>query len=360
VKIESGMKKGACNKTLLIRADGSEQIGLGHLMRCLAIAQGYIQEGGQVALLTKLNLISVKESLIQSGVDVIHLGVQAGGESDISETLDQADRLGAEWILLDGYHFQAAFHHALKRGGKRVLLMDDHGTLDSYSADLILNQNINADANMYLPKLSAGRLLLGCQYSCLRSEFTRWVGWKRSPIGTVKKVMITLGGGDADNVTLKVLRALSCLCLYDFHVTAIAGAVNPHWDSLKEFSEKSPYEIDVLRNVQDMPTLIANSDLAISAGGSTCWELAFLGLPSLIIVMADNQTEVALKLEERCIAKNLGWHGSLLEHSIAENVFALIEDVSERKRMSDLGQNLVDGKGVFRVIERMRDERIAS
>lgn len=342
------------DKTLLIRADGNERIGSGHLMRCFAIAQGYMRQGGRVVLLTAPGLAVIEERMSQAGITVIHLNAKAGSDSDLHETLAQSERFGAGWVILDGYHFPTLFHFGLKNGGKKVLLVDDHGTLDRYSADLILNQNIYANANMYVSKLSAGSLLMGCEFSCLRDEFQKWVGWKRPKIGTAMRIMITLGGADPDNVTLRVLQALKRLNLPELQVTAIAGAGNPHLESLKKTAENSPFAIEVLTNVQEMPVLISVSDIAISAGGSTCWELAFLGLPSLVIVMAENQTQVASKLAELGIAKNLGWHESVSEIDIVNDTLALIENAAERQKMSDLGQRLVDGKGTSRVIERMR------
>jgi len=341
------------DKTLLIRADGNEIIGAGHLMRCFSIAQGFMREGGKVVLLTVPGLPAIEERMINSGISIRHLCISEESESDINETLHLSEQIGPDWIILDGYHFNGSFHSELKKAGNKVLLMDDHGSLDYYAADLILNQNIYANPDMYDAKYINSNLLMGCKYSCLREEFVKWIGWKRPKSVDVKKIIITLGGADPDNMTLKIIQALKSLDDSGLHVTVIVGAGNQYIDILKESAIEVPFNVEIAINVQDMPELITSSDLAISAGGSTCWELAFLGLPSLIIVMADNQIQVAKRLEELGVAKNLGWHEDVSELDIVNATLSLIKNTDERHKMSELGQEFVDGKGTSRVIEQM-------
>jgi len=342
-------------KTLLIRADGNDHIGYGHLMRCFAIAQKYIQQGGRVVLLAAPEYTVIENRIIQAGITVVHLEAKPGSETDILETLGNSEKFNADWIILDGYHFHASFHHRLKNADKKVLLIDDHGALDYYSADLILNQNIYASANMYNSKLSKDSLLMaGCKFCCLRNEFQEWIDWKRPKINNARKIIISLGGSVHESAILKVVRALKLLNRHEFNVTVVTGVSDSYLSSLNKLAKNCLFDIEILTNAQDMADLISASDVAISAGGSTCLELAFMGLPSLIIVMADNQKQLASSLTDFGIAKNLGWHKSLSEIDIKNHILDLIDNLDELQKMSSLGQRFVDGKGVLRVIHQMR------
>jgi UDP-2,4-diacetamido-2,4,6-trideoxy-beta-L-altropyranose hydrolase len=138
----------------------------------------------------------------------------------------------------------------------------------------------------------------------------------------------------------------------------VAGGGNVHNDALEAASCASRAPIQLLRNVTDMPDLMAKSDLAISSGGTTAWEMAFMGLPCLIIVLADNQREVARNLQDKGAAMNLGWHEELTHRGVQEAVDDLRANLSHRNSMSIAGQQLIDGFGVNRVIMAIVEEII--
>ena len=131
------------------------------------------------------------------------------------------------------------------------------------------------------------------------------------------------------------------------------GASNPHYDQLNLLVQSLNFSIKLVQNVTDMPQLMAWADIAIAAGGSTNWGLAFMGLPSVIIVIADNQQKIAEKLHEQGIIINLGWHQAITLEQIKLAVQALIRDRARRERMIQKGQQLIDGKGAMRVVSEM-------
>ncbi|MCH8109711.1 MAG: UDP-2,4-diacetamido-2,4,6-trideoxy-beta-L-altropyranose hydrolase, partial [Chloroflexi bacterium] len=166
-----------------------------------------------------------------------------------------------------------------------------------------------------------------------------------------RKILVTLGGSDPCNQTTKVLRALLSLDIPDLQAKVVVGSSNPRLDELREAAESagSSIAISIITDAPDMASLMAWADVAVTGAGSTCWELAFMGLPALLIVLADNQTGIAEGLEEAGTAVNLGWHYELNESDISRQLALLLRDSSRRSDMSEKGRRIVDGQGCHRV-----------
>ena len=171
---------------------------------------------------------------------------------------------------------------------KNYILIDNQFHLPRYDVDVLLNQNIGAELLAYTCNSDAV-LLLGSQYVLLRSEFLVWKDWGRELAYRPNKVLITMGGSNPDNVSCNVMRALEQLTLPGLHVKVVLGGANPHHVAVHRMAAQLPGECDVIVNATNMPNLMAWADLAITAGGSTCWELAFMGLPASLLILADNQ-----------------------------------------------------------------------
>ncbi|MFM8983469.1 MAG: UDP-2,4-diacetamido-2,4,6-trideoxy-beta-L-altropyranose hydrolase, partial [Spartobacteria bacterium] len=242
-----------------------------------------------------------------------------GSREDLEATCAAIARYGADSIpvALDGYQFDADFQLGLKNAGCRLLVMDDYGHAAFYHADWVLNQNISAREELYASRAPHTRLLLGTKFALLRREFLKYRGWQRQIPETARKVLVTLGGADPDNVTGKVIEALAPL---DLEVKVVVGGSNPHLPKLQQVVESLktlPAKIELVVNPTDMPGLMAWADLAIAAGGSTAWELAFMGLPSLFVILADNQVAIATELESAGFGVCLGKGIDLKESSLS-------------------------------------------
>lgn len=209
--------------TLLIRADGSERIGAGHVMRCLALAQEWKDAGGAAHFLSGPRSSFPPDGLLAEGFGVERLTALSGGMDDARETAATARRLGANWIVIDGYQFGAEYQTAAGEGGGRLLFIDDNGHAGRYSADLVLNQNIHASADYYQQRDPRTRLLLGTRYALLRREFRRWRGWKKDTAPSARRVLVTFGGSDQENATSQVLEALTRVETADLEVVALVG-----------------------------------------------------------------------------------------------------------------------------------------
>ncbi len=336
---------------LIIRTDASIEIGTGHLMRCLALAQAWKNAGGQPIFVMATTVPVLEERLLLEGMKIIHLSVDRGIVEDAKGTANLAKRLNANWIIIDGYYFGANYQQLIKYSGLSLLFIDDYAHADYYYADLILNQNIYAHEAMYVNQGVDTQLLLGTRYALLRSEFCQWQGWQRSLSSKASKVLVTLGGSDADNATLKVIQALQLVKIDELEIVVVVGGSNPHYKQLLLASQNSLSPIRLEKNVTNMPELMAWADVAITAGGSTCWELAFMGLPSLIVTLAENQRVIAQKLDEMGVSIYLGWHEDVSAAEIELAVTNLLIATDTRVKMTRRGQELVDGEGSKRVLK---------
>jgi UDP-2,4-diacetamido-2,4,6-trideoxy-beta-L-altropyranose hydrolase len=251
------------------------------------------------------------------------------------------------------------YQQNIKASGLQLLVIDDFGHASSYHADLVLNQNISASNVLYSQVETYTKLLLGCEYALLRREFWAWrddirYELREPPLDSHVRILITLGGSDPDNVTLLVLHALKYLAHDKFKAKVIVGGSNPHLDLLKSACAEFGDSVVLYSDVTDMPKLMSESDLAISAGGSTCWELAFMGIPSLLIILAENQKPIVEKLEDLDVSINLGWHNENTSINIAAELKKLINNPTEISRMRCKSLALIDGYGSRRVADSIK------
>jgi UDP-2,4-diacetamido-2,4,6-trideoxy-beta-L-altropyranose hydrolase len=343
---------------LLMRADGDAQIGAGHVMRCLALGQAWQDAGGQVVLAMATKIPTLETRLQQEGMEVIHLSVSLGSADDALQTAHLAREQQADWLVADGYLFGADYQRFMKESGLRLLLIDDYGHATHYYADWVLNQNIHAHPGIYAAKELYTRLLLGTQYALLRREFWQWRGWQRQHPEVAGKILITLGGSDPDNVTGKVLQSLGLVKPEGLKAVVVVGGANLRYQSLEGLAGKLNHHVRLVVNALNMPELMAWADLAISAGGSTCWELAFMGLPMMTLVLAENQEPIAESLDRAGVALNLGWHNQLSAPTLAATLTCLLSNPEARGRMSRKGHELIDGAGAYRVVERLYEKKM--
>ncbi|HSR30804.1 MAG TPA: UDP-2,4-diacetamido-2,4,6-trideoxy-beta-L-altropyranose hydrolase [Anaerolineae bacterium] len=339
------------DSALLIRADASAQMGTGHVMRCLALAQAWQETGATVCFVLATPALAIEARLSDEGMGTTILDTAPGNKSDAEQTIVLAEEVGAEWVVVDGYQFDAPYQRAIKETGLRLLFVDDYGHADHYYADLVLNQNIYARESLYNKREEYTRLLLGTRYALLRREFWTWRGWRREIPAVARKVLVTMGGADPENVTGKVIKALNQVDVDGLEAVVIMGGSNPHYGELHAVAEGLPFSVRLERNVSNMPELMAWADVAISAGGSTCWELALLGLPAAVLVLAENQRPIAEGLDTAGVVLNLGWNRGLSSVSLAEAVERLLLAGDARAEMARRGRQIVDGHGAGRVAE---------
>jgi len=345
------------NETLLIRADASAAIGTGHVMRCLALAQAWQDAGGSVVFTMAEATPAVRARLVAESCEVVSIPVAEGAE-DARLTVALARERGVQWVVVDGYQFGAEHQRDLKAAGFNVLFLDDYGHASSYCADLVLNQNIGAKEELYAEREPATRLLLGPRYSLLRREFSEWREWTREIRSEASRVLVTMGGSDPQNVTASVIEALCTTRIEGVEAIVVVGGSNPRFNALQEVANQanlqSGAEIAVRKDISNMPELMAWADVAVAAAGSTCWELCLLGLPSLLIDVAANQTALARELGRLGCAIHVGNVQGVSPAKIAAELEPVMRLSDQRRSLSQAARKLVDGFGAKRVISAMR------
>jgi UDP-2,4-diacetamido-2,4,6-trideoxy-beta-L-altropyranose hydrolase len=337
-------------KKLLIRADANVTMGTGHVMRMLALAQAWQENGGEAVFLCAEITAALKTRLHDERFRLQEIIATPGSQEDLTATCDLiAGSVGQCIVALDGYQFDADYQLAVKNAGCRLLVMDDYGHCSYYHADWVLNQNISAREDLYACRSAQTHLLLGPRYALLRNEFSKYRGWKRDIPEVAHKVLVTLGGADSDNVSSRILESIAPL---ELEVKIVVGGSNPNLRTLQETVERcrnQPAQLELVINPGDMPGLMAWAEVAIAAGGSTAWELAFMRLPSLFVILAENQVEIAKQLEVSGLGICLGDGVGLPNEALMKAVSRIVGDHHFRQRLSDQGRQTVDGLGAARV-----------
>ena len=338
---------------IIFRADASVQMGTGHVMRCLSLAEHWKNSGGEAVFVMAMNMPSLNARLESKRMDFVKLSARPGSVEDAKQTVQIAKDLSALWIILDGYDFNSSFQKVIHDSKMSLLVIDDMGSTDRYYADIVLNQNLHADKSMYVKKENYTSLLLGTSYVLLRQEFSKWHGWKRRFPENAQNILVTLGGSDEENITSKVVEAIQKIKSDKLKVVVIAPD-NSHYEELESTIKRSKVDIQLKKDVIVMSDLMAWADLAVSAGGTSTWELAFMGLPMLIIAIADNQRQIVEELSKAGVAINLGWHENITLFGIAKSISELLPNANVRADMSRRAQALVDGKGADRVLAQIK------
>lgn len=343
---------------LLVRADGGPTIGTGHVMRMLALGQAWKRLGGSVKFVCGQlpnSLIKRIKSESFAFVQTDHDQCDVGDAENLAAI---ALHENPDWIVLDGYGFDDSYQARLIRSGTRLMVIDDYGHASHEHADFVVNQNAYSDPGDY-SHLTHSNVLTGSKYILLRTEFSDSRTSPITPKRTVKearRILVTFGGADPDNWTLKALQTLSDLNRKRLVVDCVIGACYPHLAELEMFKKSAKMNLRIHRNVDRMATLMLRVDMAVTAGGSTCYELARCGVPSIVMSIAANQKPIADALNQKKVMLSIdqpdgeldfGRQGARLKNAIRE----LINDPVRRQAMASNGTMLVDGQGARRIAQ---------
>lgn len=333
---------------LLLRADGGPRTGIGHLMRCLALGQAWRDRGGTVALASACLPASLGERLAREGFERIAVAREPGSRED-AELVAREARARDACVILDGYGFGPEYQETVAGTARRLLLVADHGRPDPGPVDLLVDQNLDAALERY-PGLRAGtRGLLGPHFALLRRELRAAASTPAERRHPPRRLLVTLGGGDDGGLGERLLEALGRNALGLREVTLVAGPAHPAPARLEARLRDLPFDASLVRYPEDVVPLIQRADVALSAAGSTCWELACLGLPAVVVPIADNQEPVAAALADRGVALSAGRMGPGSEEHAVQALVRLADDGELFESLRERGMLLVDGEGASRV-----------
>ena len=332
---------------LLIRADACMISGTGHVMRMIALAQAYLRGGGSVMILSVNCPDSIVERMRSCGISHDFIEASSPGALDDAHlTIEFAQKIGAEWLLVDGYHFDYNYQKYVKGIGLSLLCVDDYNYSGRWCCDVVLNQNLDSEKMMhYVNDQEDAHVMAGANFCLLREEFLKKVP-KKCCRKQIANVLVTLGGTDANNVTKKVLSILNQSCKRFLNIRVLCGASNVHYDDLCSF--KTHHNVVVMRGTTDMEQQYEWADGVISAGGSTCWEWLYYGLPAAIVTLAKNQLPIIQALtNKRKVALSLGDLKDYDAHIISDVESWL--DAPDSILDRELSKTLIDGFGAERV-----------
>jgi UDP-2,4-diacetamido-2,4,6-trideoxy-beta-L-altropyranose hydrolase len=337
--------------TLLIRADASPNIGAGHIMRCIALAEAWKKNKGDVVFVSAAEIPFAFECIRKERFRLELLTEEPGSEGDALSTKAIAEAHQAGWVVIDGYHFSSDYFQAIRTSRSKILLIDDEGDRDVSVADVVLNQNLHATAEMYPRRECTATLLLGTRFVLLRQEFTgAGPEQPRQIPKTAEKILVAFGGGMPPKASNEILAAVEEL---GTHVeVAVAGAKSPQAREMN-----CTARVNFLGPLANMAPLMAWADLAVSAAGSTSWELCRLGVPSILIDFARNQRALGQELGSRGIAMYIPGEDAHAA-SVLGALNELVPDDCRRREMSKKGMRLIDGRGVQRVVAALRAQDI--
>jgi UDP-2,4-diacetamido-2,4,6-trideoxy-beta-L-altropyranose hydrolase len=327
---------------LCLRADATPQIGLGHVMRSLALAQAWQRAGGKATLAGHWPALAELELAVAYGIE-LHPLDRPGAPCDTHTP--------AEWVGFDGYHFTDGDFAAAREAGARVLAIEDGPRLEHYDVDLLLDCRPGADEREYHIAPTA-LCLTGSKYAPLRDEILCLPRRSRHP-ARATRVLVSLGGSDPTAATLIVIAALRLLGMPTLEARIVVGPANPRRAQIEAAAAGDARLSVVAPTPCTMRGLFGWAELAVVAAGGTCWELAYLGVPAAAIAVADNQAGALAAWARRGAIVSLGRRERLSPAELAETVGGLIRGAPRRRRLAERGQSLIDGRGADRVVRAM-------
>jgi UDP-2,4-diacetamido-2,4,6-trideoxy-beta-L-altropyranose hydrolase len=371
------------------RTDASLQMGSGHVMRCLTLADALTAQGAQCHFICREHPGHLMEMIRQRGFKVnslaglINIAISAPKiianewaalppgpahaawlgstwQADAADTASILATLKPDWLVVDHYALEARWEEALAPHYQKLLVIDDLADRP-HACDLLLDQNLGRQPGDYEGLVPAQcQMLTGPRYALLRPEFAalREASLKRragSSQKEIKQLLITMGGVDLPNATGQVLEALKgCPLPADCCITVVMGATAPALAQVRELAGQMPWPTTVLVDVSNMAQHMARSDLAIGAAGSTSWERCCMGLPTLMVVLAENQRPIAIALERAGAAVVINRQSDIQLASELTN--AIGSFLVNEKLLASLGTSalgITNGCGVNLVVAQM-------
>lgn len=341
------------NRTLAFRVEADPQTGLGHFMRCLALAEAHRTRGGQSCFIMSQLPAVLKPKLERENISVFQINKKPGSVEDAAMTLNVLRDFESEWLITDGYCFGDTFQKKIAHSKNHLLVIDDYGQIKKHCADIIVDQNFGAEEHPYQNDKCPAKLLLGPQYIMFRREFFKYRDKKKVLHRSAKKWLMTMGGGDDGNLTLKILSAVSRVDQKEVKLFVVLGPLNPNSEILKKEIEKMKIPVSIVTNPPEISNLMADADLALSSAGTTLLQLVFMGVPTLAIATADNQIRGAEELQKRGLIAYLGKNDSVNESKIINSLNILTENGPVLRKTIEQGQALIDGYGAERILNHL-------
>jgi len=360
---------------VIFRVDASLDIGTGHVMRCIALAGELKKRKFDVTFITRdikghlcriIKQVGFKNIILQASnkvaknkeCDLPHAHwMSVTWREDAEETLYAIGNEICDWLIVDHYAIDYRWHQVLRSKSKKIMVIDDLANR-KLDCDLLLDQNFYLEPLIRYKKLIPHKCLalLGPKYMLLREEFLQ----KKLLRNNLKKdrvnILVFMGGADFTNETAKVIQALDAIKGFEFHANIIVGDTNIFVPTIRSMCNKRGY-ITLYQNISNISDLCRCSDIAVGAGGVATLERCFMGLPSLVMLTADNQVETTLALDKVGAIKCIGWHNENDHSTISRAILLFLKNLNILKSMSAASKKIFEKdnfcgvNGIVNIIE---------
>ena len=354
-------------KKIAFRVDASIEIGTGHLMRCKTLASEMMKTGAEVIFLSRNMPQSCAKLLDESGIAYINLTsfsnealngrspydkwLGTSQDADSWECMSVLSGMECDLLVVDHYSLDASWEGRMRPFTKKIMVIDDLADRE-HDCDFLLDQNYYVDMeSRYKAKVSIKcTLFLGPKFAILKSEFGR-IHKNILPRTSIKNILVSLGGVDVNNFTAVTLHAISMFEDEKFKVDVVIGAVHPMPETIFAICKRFKFNVHV--QTEEMAQLMAQADLAIGASGATTWERCCLGLPSLVVTLAENQVQIAQDIDSYGASLYIGSEDFVSANIIFNVISALIDNPKKLLKLSKSAYALVDGEGAARVLKKI-------
>ncbi len=338
---------------VFIRADASVKIGSGHVMRCLALA-GSLRKSGATVTFISHDLPGNLFDIIKQEGHALHVLPADSERLDWQQDADLTMAILAsdskpDWLVVDHYQLDAKWEKKVRSSVSRMMVIDDVADRP-HDCDLILDQNYHSKPQgRYIAMiLDASMKLFGPRFALLRPEFEAARKGLQPHDGEVKRILVFFGGSDSANMTAKAIQAVQQLARPDIALDVVVGAANPHAAEIRTLCDGKP-NTTYYCQPSGLAELMAAADIALGAGGSTHWERCCLGLPSVVVTLADNQVPSTSALAEDGYVLYLGDAANVSVEQLYQGIAVMIYSPWMLKSFSRKCAELVDGLGAMRV-----------
>jgi len=327
---------------VLIRADSSSQLGAGHVMRSVALAQYLSHQNIQVKFLTFTKSKDLSEYLKKQKFEIEFVLKPTKNVNESREIIVRQLKTGFDWLILDDYELGEADHLLFRTHAKLLVISD----VSPYTkqADIVMNHALT-DSN---EKSNKPLYLFGTQYALIRQEL---IHSNKREKKSNQNILITLGGSPFPELLNQILSAINLISDRILHVKVLSNLMGQR---IARYKISGRHKIEYSSPSFDMQNLLNWADVSISAAGGTSWELCYFGVTGIIGIVADNQIQIAKNLNEHGIFKSVGWYKDCPPDRLAGELNQLLNNPDLLFQMRTKAKQLIDGKGPERIFKAMQ------
>jgi len=335
---------------IVIRTDASIGIGTGHVMRCLTLAKQLKRHGTEVTFVCREFEGNSISYLLGQKMNVVKLPIIGSVSQDEQWRLDAEGTISVikemdyevDLIIVDHYGLDRRWESMLRSFTRRIMIIDDLADRP-HDCDLLLDQNYYLNMNERYKSLVPEYCvqMVGPDYVLLRDEFLQIAVEPRERTGEINNILVFFGGTDPTGETIKTLEAIGEIDIHGVEINVVVGLSNPKRYEIAQMCDKMP-KTNFHCQVNNMAELMRQADLAIGAGGSTTWERCLLGLPSLTVVLAENQFELTRTMAKQGSTIFLGESTILTKQCFQKAIMKSIQNPDRMKTISEKCMNIIN------------------